>query len=182
MMQKLIWNLRRQGRRLRWPWLLAVLVLAGSAIVYFSRVEPLAASLSEARADVVRLRAQAGETPVAAPQSAAEQLEAFYSFFPGEDVLLAVLGLLFESAARENLMLPQGEYKLTRETVGRLTRYDLSLPLKGPYPGLRRFIAQTLKETPALSLQGVSFSRQAVSEIGVDAQVRFTLYVRTEGV
>jgi hypothetical protein len=182
MMRQVLWHCRRWQRELSRPLMagavLAVLCVAAAV----AGIAPLAGRIAVQRSDIERLHmAQAALPETPAVQTPSEQLESFYAFFPGESAAPAVLERLFAAAAHENLALPQGDYRVAKEPAGRLTRYEVTLPLKGPYPGLRRFIAQSLRETPALSLQGVSFARQAAADIGVDAQVRFTLYARTEG-
>lgn len=181
MMQHLLWHLRSSRRYLTWPALLACLLLLASGAVYVQRVQPGAAEIAAISEEIDRLR-RAGDAPVADEKalSPAEQLDAFYAFFPANDTQSDVLDRIFAAAAKENLALPQGEYHWSKEGMGSLNRYGITLPLKGPYPGLRRFMAQVLKENPALSLDAVSFGRQTVSDIGVDAQMHFTLYLRGE--
>ena len=180
-MQYLLWQLRSLRRYCTWPALLACALLLACGVVYVQRVQPGAAEVAALSDEIDRLR-RAGDAPVAAekPLSPAEQLDVFYAFFPANDAQTDVLDRIFAAAAKENLALPQGEYHWSKERQGSLNRYGITLPLKGPYPGLRRFMAQILKENPSLSLDAVSFGRQTVSDIGVDAQVHFTLYLRGE--
>ena len=176
-MRRILWFLRRWQREFSRPMMAGALLVALCGAAYVVEIAPLAERVAAQRSGIEQLHtAQAIRTPVA--QTPAEQLESFYAFFPGDDIVPAVLERLFAAAARENLDLPQGDYRVAKESTGRLIRYEIMLPLKGSYPGLRRFIAQSLQETPALSLQGASFVRQGASDIGVDAQVRLALYVR----
>ena len=178
-MQRLLWQVRPLRRYLTWPALLAIGLLAASVLAYVERVLPAAAQQADLSEANDQMRRAAKDTSVEEkPLSPAAQLAAFYAFFPTSDAQSDVLDRIFAAAAKENLALPQGEYQWARERMGLLVRYDITLPLKGPYPGLRRFMAQVLKETPSLSLDMVSFGRQTVSDIGVDAQVHFTLFLR----
>lgn len=182
MMRRLLWRARRWQRDLSWPLLAGVLLASLCAAAYVLEILPLAERVAAQRNNLGRLQATSALVPEAkAAATPAEQLESFYAFFPDGEVVPEALERLFAAAARENLSLPQGEYRVAKEQSGRLTRYEITLPLKGSYPGLRRFIAQSLRETPALSLQGAAFTRLAAGDIGVDAQLRFTLFVRTEG-
>jgi hypothetical protein len=150
-------------------------------VAYVAEIAPLRERISARRSSIGELHTAPTALPkIPAIQTPTEQLEVFYTFFPDDNVVPTVLERLFAAAARENLSLPQGDYQVVKESSGRLTRYGISLPLKGPYLGLRRFIALSLQETPALSLQGVSFIRQAAGDASIDAQVRLVLYVRTE--
>jgi hypothetical protein len=181
MMRWILWSCRRWQRTFSRPMMAGSLLAVLCGAAYVAEIVPLEERIIVQRSGIEQLRtAPHALTETPAIRTPAEQLEAFYGFFPNDDIALAALERLFAAAARENLTLPQGDYRVARESAGRLTRYEITLPLKGPYPGLRRFIAQSLRETPALSLQGVSFVKQAAVDIGVDAQVRLTLYVRTE--
>lgn len=180
-MNAFFWHMRRLRRHLNVPTLLAFALLLASAVVYEKGVLPGRAELVRVSDDLARMRAPAKDaTVVDKPLSPEEQLAAFYAFFPPNAAQSDVLDRLFAAAAKENLALPQGDYQWSKEQMGSLIRYGIALPLKGPYPGLRRFMAQALKENPALSLDTVSFGRQTVTDIGVDAQVQFTLYLRNE--
>ncbi len=179
MMRRILWHLRRWQREFSRPMMAGALLVALCVVAYVAGIAPLAKRVAAQRAGIAQLRtAQAGTPGAPVVRAPAEQLESFYAFFPGDDLVPAVLERLFAAAARENLDLPQGDYRVAKESTGRLIRYEIMLPLKGSYPGLRRFIAQSLQETPALSLQGASFVRQGAGDIGVDAQVRLALYVR----
>lgn len=85
---------------------------------------------------------------------------------------------LYNAATQQNLALEQGEYRLAPERDSKLTRYDVTLPVKGGYLQIRKFLAQSLTEMPALALESVSFSRQRADESMVNAQLQFTLYLR----
>jgi hypothetical protein len=180
-MQKLMWYVRLVRRYVTWPGLLAGGLLAVSIAGYGLHVLPMDAERKIFAAEMALLR-QA--TPVANADEVsltpAEQLATFYAFFPKDDAQSDVLDNIFAAAAKENLALPQGEYQWTRENTGKLIRYGITLPLKGPYPGVRRFMAQALKENPSLVLDSVNFGRQSVTDIGVDAQLHFTLLLRGE--
>ncbi|MCL2591312.1 MAG: hypothetical protein FWD67_10680 [Betaproteobacteria bacterium] len=183
MMRRVLWSLRCWQRKFSRPMMAGSLLAALCGVAYVAEVVPQEERVVAQRSGIEQLRTAQAVLPEApAIRTPAEQLDSFYAFFNDEDIVLTVLGRLFAAAARENLALPQGDYRVAKESTGRLARYEITLPLKGSYPSLRRFIAQSLKETPTLSLQGASFARQAAGDIGVDAQIRFTLYVRrTEG-
>lgn len=182
MMHRLAWAARRWRQSVGWPLAIGCSALVACLLVYILEIVPLAARLDTQQESLAALQSRGeARSDLRSTRPATEQLTAFYAFFPASEVVPEVLGRLFEGAARENLAVPQGEYRQSHEVAGRLTRYELILPLKGSYPGLRRFIAQALRDTPSLSLQGVTFNRQGAGEIGVEAQVRFALYVRSEG-
>lgn len=117
-------------------------------------------------------------------QGPAKQLQAFYLHFPenrtgeGGDALTDALERIHEAAREEIVILDHGEYQMAREEGGELLRYDMTLPISGPYPRLRRFLKKVLEDNTNLALSDISFTRQAAGDIGVDAQVHMTLYLR----
>ena len=178
-MDRLLWYARRMLRTAGWPNIAALALSAAVIAFYFLMLSPLQRDLSDFKYEVESLRGKVAtrrSAPVA--PGASGQLAAFYGFFPQTDVLSNTLAKLYDAAAKQNLMLDQGEYHLAPTQEGRLMRYDIVLPVKGPYPKLRSFIAQALKDNPSLALEGITFNRQAAIDIGVEAQVRFTLYMR----
>ena len=179
MTARLMWQLRMASHRLQWPLAAAitfVIAISGSCA---AMLWPLYASVSDLTERVAQIPQQTGgQSSITLLASPSEQLETFYAFFPTEKAVPEVLERLFDAATRENLSLPQGDYQVAQQRIGRLLRIDFSLPVKGNYPSLRRFIAQAMKETPALALTAITFSRPAAAEMGVDAQVRLALYVQ----
>lgn len=174
------WLARRLTRAVGWPGAAAVALLVFGVIFHFQVTTPLREHIAEVRHDANDLRAKVATRRVASKAAVdpVGQLAEFYDFFPDGNAMADTLDSLNVAAAQENLTLEQGEYRLAPESVGQLSRYDIALPVKGPYPRLRRFIARALRDNPSLALEGVSFNRQAAITIGVDAQVRMTLYFR----
>lgn len=180
-MAELLWHLRRLRHYLAWPSVLAIGLLLIGAVAWVQTVEPLLAERKILESEMAHSHTEV--SPASANEvsmTPAEQLAAFYAFFPKDNAPSDVLDRIFAAAAKENLSLPQGEYQWTREGGGKLIRYGITLPVKGPYPGVRRFMAQVLKENPSLVLDSVNFGRQSVSDIGVDALLHFTLFLRDD--
>lgn len=178
-MDKLLWYARRVLHAAGWPALAGVALVAVLAAFYFLKLAPLQQNVAEFKHEAESLRGKvATRRSTAVVTGASGQLAAFYGFFPQTDVLTETLGKLYDAAAKQNLVLDQGEYHLVPAQEGQLVRYDIVLPVRGPYTKLRGFIAQALKDNPSLALEGITFNRQTVIDIGVEAQVRLTLYMR----
>lgn len=176
-----IWQVRHLLRSAGWFGMaslgLAMLIL----MLHFWGTLPLRASVESMRDEAENLRNHVvAQRATDSSQDPGEQLKEFYRFFPKNVVITNVLGRIYAAASQENLVLEHGEYELVPTQVGNLLRYNLTLPIKGPYTKLRHFIAKVLRANPSLALDGVSFSRQGAMDIGVSAQVRMTLFVRAE--
>lgn len=151
-------------------------LLFGCAVFFFAAVAPVEdelAALQEQRMaeDLAR---RAGRRTV----DSASQLNEFMAFFPSADTTSRWLGLVYEAAAKEGLELAQGTYKVRGESGVGLTAYQVTLPVRGAYPQIRRFIGQVLADVPAASLESIAFQRERSADGAVDAKVVFTLHLR----
>ncbi|HEX8990023.1 MAG TPA: hypothetical protein VF816_18835 [Rhodocyclaceae bacterium] len=179
MSPRLVWEAHRLLRTVGWHGAAALALIVAAAVIYGRYVAPLRDEVASVQGDADVLRAKVASRRAEMKSSdPVSQLSEFYDFFPGGDAMANTLESLQTIAAAENLALEQGEYRLAKESSGRLFRYDIVLPVKGPYPKLRRFIAQALRDNPSLALDSVSFSRQAALSATVDAQVRMILYLK----
>jgi hypothetical protein len=183
----LFWQFRRFRRIAGWGGVMAIGLVPVVALFQLKVVLPLRDNMTELRAEAEHLRSRVvTRQAVAESQDPGAQLREFYRFFPegsattNGDAMTDVLARIYEAATQEGVLLEHGEYQLSPIKEGRLSRYDVTLPISGPYPKLRRFIAKVLRDNPSLALDGVSFGRQAAADIGVSAQVRMTLYMRAE--
>jgi len=159
-----------QFTRLGWPGALgAVLLLAALAadrLVNTPLEETLAASqAAPARRALLPPAAERIQKPIALPRERAE----------------AALPRLFAAARHHGLSLDEGRYA---ETVkpgqsgkvgedGRHLRIDL--PVSGPYPALRAFLAEMLDENPALRLESLELRRDDIETTDLEARLRFVL-------
>ncbi|MFO1504121.1 MAG: hypothetical protein U1F39_09940 [Steroidobacteraceae bacterium] len=93
------------------------------------------------------------------------------------DELPAVLSTLTERAQAAGLELAAGNYRLLPGKSGAASRYEIGLPVIGPYPGVRQFIEASLAAVPAMALDGLSLQRPDVASARVAVEVRFVVFV-----
>jgi len=155
------------------------LVLAGVAL-YGSVVQRSHARLLELRQASAnlheRLDRAAGSFNDRA-RTPEEQLTDFYGSFPPMQAAPELLRKIYRAAERRGLVLSQGEYKAVRERTGMLTRYQVVLPVKGPYLPVREFLTSVMREIPFIALDNVSFQRERIGEGAVEAKIHLTLYI-----
>jgi hypothetical protein len=111
------------------------------------------------------------------PSDPVRQLAEFYRFFPKSSQAPDDLAKLHALAAVHGVQLDQGTYRLLRDRVGKLSMYEIALPVKGDYSQLRKFMSQALTEIPYLSLDSVSFQRQKAGDTMLESQIKFTLFL-----
>jgi hypothetical protein len=135
------------------------------------------------RAAQVRVMAQPLPAPASMvtappPPSANQNLAVFYDVLGEKRYAEQQVKVLFDLAAKSNLVLSQGEYNAAYDKASRVSTYQIILPVKGPYQSIWQFAMQGLREMPFASLDEVSFRRETISEPTVEARLRFTLYLK----
>jgi hypothetical protein len=80
-------------------------------------------------------------------------------------------------AKKAGIELRKGTYRYNGQAGERLVRYEVSLPLKGSYAQIRRFLASVLNEIPMASLDRVGFEKRSIGDEKVEANVIFTLFL-----
>ena len=174
----LVWRFKRGLRELGWSGVAGVVMLLFAAGYYFSTYAPLQ--------DEVELQKQAFESASAELKRSGRdeeagtprrQLTEFYSRLKSQADVPEVVRGLHRSADAAGLRYARGDYRPQRDASGKMLRYQITLPVRGTYPEVRRFLAQALREEPALALDGVGFQTDQ-SGGGLETRVQFTLFVR----
>ena len=135
------------------------------------------------RAVQARLMAQPWPAPAQLvnappPPSANQNLQSYYEVLGEKRYAEQQVKVLFDLAAKTGLSLNQGEYKFGYDKASRVSTYQISLPVKGPYQSIWQFSLLALRAMPFAALDEVSFRRDAIADPTVEARVRFTLYLK----
>jgi Tfp pilus assembly protein PilO len=167
-------------RALGWPGLLGAALLlaglvAGLGVLMPANQERQQASLRAAKAKNIQARVANGE--LATPETPESMRTAFYRDFPAQGEVTRWIERIYDAAAGEQLSLARGEYALTPLAGTRLTRYQISLPVRGDYERIRRFINAALAAVPSLALDDLSLQRQEIGDAQVEARIRLSLYL-----
>lgn len=147
---------------------------------YWSVVRPLQLDVASATAElaVAKERGVVVDTRTTQVASREDRIRAFHRFFPMRKEIPGWIAKIYAAADAEKLPLPRGEYRWAPIKGEASPELRITLPLKGSYAQIRRFIARVLSEVPVLSLDEVSFQRQAAGDAQLEAQTTFTLFVR----
>ena len=165
--------------RLGWQGVVGIGLLIAAGGFYLSVFAPQEVQLAGLRHEIADLRDEAAH-PREVQHSPTELLGAFYDNFPEATRLPAALGVIFEAARGQGLTLDQGEYRVATTRAGKLVQYQLTLPVRGTYPQIRRFIDTAMAGQPALSLQSIHFERQKVEDPAVEAKIRLVMFLGEE--
>ena len=165
------------GARLGWHGMLGIALLVSVVGFYALALAPQQLRIEDLQRESVQLRQQAKSAQKDVPQGPEEKLAAFYAFFPPSKDLPDLLEKVFGAAKRQTLALEHGEYRALKENVGSLMRYQFTLPVRGTYPQIRKFVDEALAEVPALALDSIQFERRKIGDATVDAKVKMVVYL-----
>lgn len=153
-------------------------LLIASAAAWNLNIQPL-------RHRITTLSAQYVSIPVAAPQAPALQsrpadntLPAFYRHFPAVHSYPAHLANLYRSARSEGLVLSDGTYHIESDSKGRLTHYEISLPMKGTYIQIRHFLRRIFNQFPTMALDRLTLRRSNIGDNLVEAKLHLVWYLQ----
>ena len=159
------------------PGVLALALLAGAAAL--AGWTPRLAG----EADVLRVQAEAATERARTrlrdlPPDPATQMAQFREWFPRRERALDDLRTIFKVAKRQQVQLLRGDYATGRQADARLATYDVVLPVRAAYPGIRAFVAAVLNDIPHASLADLRMER--VQGEAIDARVHLTLFYRED--
>ena len=178
-----MWARRRWLHLFGWPGVMAGGLLAACLAFYVSAIYPAQARLNEAQesANSIQERVKLASNGLNHNElTPAEQLAEFYRIFPSDRNMLPWLQKIFDLAERQGIRLDRGEYKVTRDRVGRLVRFQMTLPVRSEYPQIRRYLSSLRAEIPIISMEHLQFERQKVNDSEVEAKIKLALYLEHE--
>lgn len=173
---------RRWHHRFGWPGAVGAGLLAMCSAFYLSAVRPAELKMNEARQGAISVqeRVKLASSGLRRELPPEEQLAEFYRIFPTEKNLLPWLKKVFVLAERHGVRLDEGEYKVIQDKVGKLERFQMTLPVTGGYPQIRSYLNSLRAEIPIISMEHLQFERQKVNDPNVEAKIRLALYVERE--
>lgn len=174
---------RRAVTLLAWPGLLGLALLLLAAGIFLYQVQPKTARLTQLKQDSASLKLRIEKIAKSGIPETSDQdeLNKFYGYFSGTS-LSEWLNKLYAAAAAQQLVLEQGEYRISPSKNGKLARYQITFPIKGNYLQIRQFVAQALTDVPIAALDEISFKREAIGATEVETRIKLTLFLSIESV
>jgi hypothetical protein len=136
------------------------------------------------RAIAVAKAAAPGASHVAVPMAAGpvlDNLAAFHATLGQRRHAEQQLKTLFGLAAKNGLVLSQGEYKSGFDRNAQVHTYQVNLPVKGSYAAIWQFALAALRAMPYAALDDISFRRDSIGDAAVEARLRITFYLSDAG-
>lgn len=190
--QYLGWLLRRFAKAAGLWGILAIAIAFTVVITFSSKMADMQQQISALEADIANKQISSSETTaVAEPvvqQDSSQTLSEFYQTFPTALSIPDTLSQLNALAAKQQLLLNSGDYKLNKvpaknNTGGKvLTQYEMVLPVEGSYSRVRMFIASILSSLPSVAIADIQIERESTLSPSVDARLVLIFYVRGDQV
>jgi len=177
LLKTIVWRLRRINSQIGFPGLAGLGLLTFCTIFFFITLVPASKEVLSLQNETDSVRPHARHAAELNSQQPAGQLDAFYKTFPAMKGAPDALERLYQAATAQGVTLEQGEYNYVRNESDKLVRYEMTLPVKGDYLHIRKFLSQLLITVPLLSLDSVDFQRQKISDTIIEAQIKMTLYL-----
>lgn len=181
-MSKAEWMIAKWARYLGLTGLAGVVLAVLALAVFLGFILPAEAKLKRVASEAADLQNRqkiALSNPVTHTLPIESALTSFYKSLPPEQNATKLLDKIYKSANIASIQLNQGEYKFTRAKAGHLGNYQVTLPVKGSYVQVRKFIAKVLNGLPTAALDGVSFRRETIGGSDMEAKIQFTIYLGT---
>jgi len=154
------------------------LVVAIAALAVLAWSIPAGARQEEQQQTALVQAAAPPPAVVVSPTATANQnLALFYASLGERRYTEQQVKTLFGIAAKTGINLRQGEYKAAYDQNGKLHTYQVTLPVTGSYQAIWQFAMLSLRAIPFAALDDIGFRRDDIGAAGVDARVRFTLYL-----
>lgn len=175
-MNTLIWHAHQWARRLGRTGLAGLLILIVAAAIHFAHTRPL-------HDEIRALEARIATQQVAAQRAALRPVVVappggFVDNLPDTSVASGVIGQLEQLAHVHGLKLLRGQYAQSPVSGTPLLRWQVSLPVKAEYPKIIAFAATSLQALPSLALDEFKFKRDSIETATLEADLRFSLYLR----
>ena len=111
-------------------------------------------------------------------QSEADQ---YFNSFPSAEKADVELKTIISIAEKLKLTLDSGRYETLTREAGEIRSLQVSFPLKGSYPQIKRFLASTINALPNAVLSDVQIHRSSADAGQSEADVVFMLYFKRAG-
>lgn len=162
------------------PCIVTLLCIVGGAGWIWLTLSARAQDAQQERA-LVQARQDLRAAPVAGAitqgGTAERNLRDFYGILGDSSNAELHIKTLFAIAEEAGLQLDQGEYKWQSDKNSMSYRYQVLLPVKGPYAAIRQFCERALLRMPFVALDELSFKRESIAENALDAKLTFTVYL-----
>jgi Tfp pilus assembly protein PilO len=153
--------------------LAALLLMAATAAFDLAVLRPMQAGNAQLEERVAR---QAPRAAAAQTGHTAGEVAQVYAYLQKDEETTDWLAKLHGIGAATGVELKSASYR-SEKSAGRISRYEIALPLAGSYPQIREFMQRALAEIPVMSVDQLKLKRESRDESVLQAELRLTLHL-----
>ena len=164
------------------PWkLLLALGSAAAVIVWTLLIGAQERQLVHVRKLAVAASAQGNSARLApmADPAGTDSLQAFERSLASDAGARHLMQRIWSDAARAGVRVSKVDYRTELDLAGGFSRLQISMPLGGTYPAMKKFIFGLMGTFPMLSLDKLDIKRESASQPDIEATLHMTLLVRS---
>lgn len=190
--QYLSWLLRRFAKAAGLWGILAIVIAVAAVITFSTKMADIQQQINALETNMATKQMPTSEiAAIEAPivqQTSSQTLSEFYQTFPTALSIPDTLSQLNALAAKQQLLLNSGDYKLNKIAAKNnagtrvLTQYEMVLPVDGNYSRVRAFIASILSNLPSVAISDIQIERESTLSPSVEARLVLIFYVRGDQV
>ncbi len=171
-------RLSQLKEQLGWQGISGVVLLALAGAFHFLSLQPLEQEVSyiHSRLEAVKSKSK-NQAGILNDGDRQGELRAFFDSLPREEDVTDILASISEVAEASQIEFKQAEYQLGEKGKTQM-EYGLVFPVKGGYANIRHFVFRVLADHHALALDQINFRRDVVNDSVLNAEIRFTLFLR----
>lgn len=161
--------------------LISVILLLLSLSTYFIVNERLNRELGERQQQIASVNTEliANSKPSVASDMANLQAQ-FYDDIGYISHVDEPLKLMLELAKEAGVVVGQSQFRYRSMPSTKLIAYDITAPVKGTYPAIRRFCEHFLLAVPFASLSELNLKRDSTQQTQIEGKLRLTLYLHSQ--
>lgn len=164
-----------QARRMGTAMLAGITAVVLAATVFFANNLPQGGVVAALKGQLAHLARPVGGAAAVGPSPGAA-----LSALPSRADAPEIVAKIVEEARASGVELPRGQYEYVPARDGVAASYRMTFPVHATYPQLREFMDRTLVALPAVAVEGMHIERKTVGDAGVDAELKFSAFVRSE--
>jgi len=173
---KVAFYLRNIQYRIGYFGVLGLSMLVVAIALYFSLNLPQTRHLHSVEAARAQLSTHQSQPDKLKTPQHILSAEAFFKQFPDSVQKDTSLKTIIAIAEQNALTLVTGKYETLIKESGSVVFYQISFPLEGNFPQIKRFLATTLNTLPNAALSHLRLHRPSIESNQIEADVIFTLY------
>lgn len=106
------------------------------------------------------------------------RLIGFADLAPSQNELPALLRKVFDVARENNLKVPEGDYSAEPARDGRLSKYTFTLPVKGKYGEIKRFIYGLEASELPIAIDELTLAKGKEGGVDLSLNIRISVLYR----